>query len=461
MQKHRCADSKTLPISNDLKCPVCGSGLEPSGKKLVCSECGSAGFVRAGIAVFTRRGNLHAKNRTTVKMLGRLLDISYRISRYSVSLKPFIRFGTALNRKDGFLWDFDWHLQKRLLKNARQDASDEMLQAACVERWKDNLKELRRSSLESLNRCKRKRKLPGWLSEGPGQRESDAVKYFRKNGKLLYIGCGAGRECFRYAKRGFEVTGIDTNISLLKVLEKWSRYLDLPVKTACMDAYNMAFKPGTFDGVIIEFYGNNPDRTKNLLLQEELSAVLKPGGVCLLVGQRNKYYSFMNNIEIARRYPRKIADWLSRQAALDQFQPQEHDDTGTLMHGLFARTFTEGALAAELGHGFQMIDCHNEKDERYVVAFARPAGSRPGIPAISRASGRRAKKYSARLRGGLERYLAKLELCCKMLKAHDRALEGFIKKRGTIPSLSWRAKEVASAAVLLSELLGRTKGGKI
>jgi hypothetical protein len=82
-------------------------------------------------------------------ILKRFLELSNRISIYSLPMKPFIRFGKGMDdiyRSDfsktkQLFWDFDDVLQKMLLGIIKAIASPEQVGRLCVESWKIILKD--------------------------------------------------------------------------------------------------------------------------------------------------------------------------------------------------------------------------------------------------------------------------------------------------------------------------------
>lgn len=78
--------------------------------------------------------------------------------------------------------------------------------------------------------------------------QKEAIKFAR--GKVLDVGCGAGRVPLYLQKKGFDVTGIDVSPLAIKVC----RLRGLK-KTRVMSITQLSSKLGTFDTLV--FYGNN------------------------------------------------------------------------------------------------------------------------------------------------------------------------------------------------------------
>ena len=80
------------------------------------------------------------------------------------------------------------------------------------------------------------------------------------------------------ARSGLRVVGIDTMAPILDVAMGWAAHLGLPVSFICMDVMDLGLKPNSFDGFLLEFYGEIPSLDQTLALQRNLANVLKPGG---------------------------------------------------------------------------------------------------------------------------------------------------------------------------------------
>ena len=64
-----------------------------------------------------------------------------------------------------------------------------------------------------------------------------------------------------------------------------------------MDAHDIGFSPGSFDGFLLEFYGFQPSLVQALALQRGLASTLNDNGKGFIVANRNKYALFSNYLE--------------------------------------------------------------------------------------------------------------------------------------------------------------------
>jgi cyclopropane fatty-acyl-phospholipid synthase-like methyltransferase len=76
-----------------------------------------------------------------------------------------------------------------------------------------------------------------------------ALKFFKtKQGlKALDLGCGQGKEAFFLAKKGFDVTAIDSSSAAIKQIKEKTKNYKLPIKSICRDVANYKIKKGGYD----------------------------------------------------------------------------------------------------------------------------------------------------------------------------------------------------------------------
>lgn len=88
----------------------------------------------------------------------------------------------------------------------------------------------------------------------PISRKRDKVVDFtgaRNGARILDIGTGTGKQAFAFAKRGYDVTGIDLSEDMLKVANKKNKYENVGFLVA--DASNLPFKDSSFDVSSVSF----------------------------------------------------------------------------------------------------------------------------------------------------------------------------------------------------------------
>jgi SAM-dependent methyltransferase len=310
-----------------------------------------------------------------ILVLGDILDLSYRISKYSSPMKPFIRFSKQADcvydriSKSTFplFWDFDYTLQKILFQLIQEISSPEELEDLCVKRWKVNLEPLYQRRKEELDEFSRLNSKPQFHFT---HRDKYIFSKIKPGGRLLYIGCGSGTECLKYADHGYHVLGIDTNEKLIEISNRWANYLNLPFQAICMDVMDLALVADSFDGFLIEFYGFQPSFAQTIILQKELGRVLNKNGRGIIVANRKGYASHWYKMG---QYPSpKMTTWLASFSKLDNFYSLLDSCEERLLYGLYNRYHTIESFSNELGISFDVLECqYEESDPRYVISLVK------------------------------------------------------------------------------------------
>lgn len=117
------------------------------------------------------------------------------------------------------------------------------------------------------------------------EEESLSNKYFK--GKLLVLGCGAGRTLLPLYEKGLDITAIDIISEMVELARKKCK--GRKIKIYQMDATDLRFKDNSFDCVFFPFHGLSyiyPDIEECLKM---VSRVLKPSGVAIF-NTHNKWY---------------------------------------------------------------------------------------------------------------------------------------------------------------------------
>jgi SAM-dependent methyltransferase len=341
-------------------------------------------------------------------------------------MKPFIRFSKQMaefHRQDKgesnrLLWDFDDTLQKILLGVAHTIATPEQIAHACVERWKTNLHDLYERKRRELHELMGRKQSPQFQYTS---RDEFIFTTIRPGQRLLYLGCGSGRDCLKFASRGYHVVGIDTDFELTDVANKWAAYLGLPFKAICMDAMELGFAQQSFDGFLLEFYGAQPSSLQALALQRELSGIMRNGGTGFIVANRKKYASFW--FLMRDDYPPSMEAWLRKQSLWDYHFSQPDGFEERLVYGLYFRTHTRASLSAELSRTFDVVDCFYQPDDpRYVVAVVkRRDGREVAMPSAKNGELEVPNRNCPDLsKVSVQGILSKVESVCDLLESHER-----------------------------------------
>ena len=366
--------------------------------------------------------------------LQRILDLSWRISYYAPPMKPFLRFskqadtlykGKSSSSKH-FFWDFDDALQKILLGVARTLTTPTEIAEACVERWKINLQNLYRKSKERLEESRKNGEAPQFRNR---PRSEFIFARVEPGSRLLYVGCGAGKECLGWAQRGYEVIGIDTDEKLVGIANEWAEYLKLPFQAVCMDAADIGFSPGSFDGFLLEFYGFQPSLAQALALQRGLARSLNDNGKGFIAATRKKYASFWNKMS-SFSYPESMLYWLTSQNRLDHCFSQMDACEEKFAFGLYIRSHTIDSLSCELAGVFAVQECmYEEYDPRYLISVVKRKGRISDSPAAPENGASRDWPKESYLSGEgappMKDLLHEINAMCDLLESHKERVELF------------------------------------
>jgi len=139
------------------------------------------------------------------------------------------------------------------------------------------------------------------------------------NGKLLEVGCSMANDLIQFAKRGFQVTGIDLTEAGIDLAMKHFVLNGLEADLRVADAENLPFDDGIFD--VVYSFGvlhHTPDTEKSVA---EVHRVLKLGGLAVIMLYHTNSLNYVAHqmlgipadgnrndpVPIARTYTRKSA----------------------------------------------------------------------------------------------------------------------------------------------------------
>lgn len=108
--------------------------------------------------------------------------------------------------------------------------------------------------------------------------------HFRKNSKVLDIGCGAGRAAIELARRGYAVTGIDLVPEMIEAACRQAQAYCVDVEFKVMDAVELDFPDESFDNVLFLWNGfeHIPGKRNREEVLEGIYRILTLGGHAIL-----------------------------------------------------------------------------------------------------------------------------------------------------------------------------------
>jgi len=116
----------------------------------------------------------------------------------------------------------------------------------------------------------------------------------RNGSKILDVGTGTGKQAFAFAKKGYDVIGIDLSEAMLKVANKKNKYENVKFEVA--DATNLPFEDNSFDVSCVSFALHDMPLTIREKALKEMVRVTKPKGMIVIVDYalpKNKISSFL------------------------------------------------------------------------------------------------------------------------------------------------------------------------
>lgn len=163
---------------------------------------------------------------------------------------------------------------------------------------------------------------------------------YHSDGKLLSAFCGQGREAKFFADRGFEVTGIDDNQSMIEGAIGYAQKASFAAEFKL--ANFLEYVPETlYDVVYLSpwMYDTFPDPQDRIRLLKQCATMLAPGGVIVI--------SYVQLVKPERLWE-KVRHWLSTTAAVvsgSDWRPRFGD---RFYVGIFHHFFMPGELATEV-----------------------------------------------------------------------------------------------------------------
>lgn len=128
----------------------------------------------------------------------------------------------------------------------------------------------------------------GWRGQLDATESAKSTKFEKLIGtpprKILDVGCGTGKHSICFARRGFDVYGIDRSLGMLK--EAIQNSIGLQINFTMEDMRSISFPNDFFDGIwTVAAIAHLPPTDKQKFIQEAYR-VLRPNGI-LYIGAHN------------------------------------------------------------------------------------------------------------------------------------------------------------------------------
>ncbi len=118
------------------------------------------------------------------------------------------------------------------------------------------------------------------------------------NGKVLFAGCGSGRDLQEAIKQGFSCVGIDISESMINI----GKILAIPAPLLKMDIEKMEFPIDSFSGVFCDTAITHIKKKGIKRVLEEFYAILEAGGVLFVSFRRGNGKLYMTDDKVGKRY---------------------------------------------------------------------------------------------------------------------------------------------------------------
>jgi len=176
-------------------------------------------------------------------------------------------------------------------------------------------------------------------------------------GRVLDVGCGAGRHIVFLARQGFHMYGVDNSPTGLAHARAWVEEEGLEAEFRRAEMTFLPYRDGFFDGVVCVFaiyHGTLEEMRKAV---SEIRRVLRPGGAALIMFKSQESY----------RYGR------GRQIEPNTFIPDEGYDAGTPHH------YSDRSEVQDLLSGFSVVRLFHMQQgtEKHPSAWWVAEGTRP------------------------------------------------------------------------------------
>jgi SAM-dependent methyltransferase len=165
-----------------------------------------------------------------------------------------------------------------------------------------------------------------------------------KNGRVLLLGLGGGRDAIPLAQRGFEVTGVDYIPEMVQRAKTNAAKRGVKIEGLVQEISEIDALPDSYDLVWLtnSMYSSVPTRRRRVAMLQRLHGTLRPGGFLICTFHWEK-----------RREPSQLAEWARKLFAIITLGNLSYERGDILwLKREFLHVFTsEAALRSEFEDG--------------------------------------------------------------------------------------------------------------
>lgn len=146
------------------------------------------------------------------------------------------------------------------------------------------------------------------------------LKLFKKRNvkRILDLGCGSGRHLVYFAKRGFDVYGIDISEEGLEIAKSWLKKENLKANLKIGSVYHeFPYPDDFFDALICVQVLQHAKISRIHKSIKEIERILKFGGILFLIVPKSKYR--LNGIKFKTLAPRTYVPLDGREKGLTHY----------------------------------------------------------------------------------------------------------------------------------------------
>ncbi|GLV57937.1 hypothetical protein KDH_47720 [Dictyobacter sp. S3.2.2.5] len=222
-----------------------------------------------------------------------------------------------------------------------------------MRRHEDEVQELLKRVREWFNASEQVEYYQREVKQGLTASEAWLLQSLPPQGKILDIGCGAGRASIEVARRGLDVVGVDVSPGLVDSARAAAVAAKVSAQFLCMeDGRTLPFSNSSFDAALaFKVYCYLPSQASRLTYLAEVFRVLRPGASLFLTSYivpDDMFYSYVDDETHALT------------AAL--FDSLEPGDTFASGQG-YVHWFTSAGLKEELSRSPFQLDLFQDDEE--------------------------------------------------------------------------------------------------